>query len=162
VIRVADIKEEKRIMAQPATKPTIDQDLKKWIEQVYPVFSELPEGKYLWAVGIIPKGFGPFWSLMSVNANAGPAEMTIDLDGVTVKGKPGAKGDGWRHVCKIGDARHNILSDGVEYWLSVGGRFLVLKIADHIEDLNEELWNEAGETLERLRANDLLTVTQAQ
>jgi hypothetical protein len=112
VIRVADIKEEKRIMAQPATKPTIDQDLKKWIEQVYPVFSELPEGKYLWAVGIIPKGFGPFWSLMSVNANAGPAEMTIDLDGVTVKGKPGAKGDGWRHVCKIGDARLMELSIG--------------------------------------------------
>jgi hypothetical protein len=114
-------------------------------EEVYRVFSTLPEGRYLWGMRAYGKDSRPvfYLNLMTVNANTG-ALLTAELGGgVTVKAKAGAKGAGWRHVASR--------SDGGELWISDSARYFAFKVADDAE-LTDELCEEGMKNLEEIAA----------
>ena len=115
-------------------------------EEVYRVFSELPEGKYVWG---LRSGRYQYWNLMTVQADA-EAELTSGEAGVTVKTKPGANGAGWQHAGNIGNTAHVILNGGVEVWISDCGRYCAFKVMNEMETVTEKVYDEATEIMEKL------------
>ena|SRR6516162_5025439 len=132
-------------------------------DEVYQVFSELPEGRYLWGM-CAESGNYYYWNLLTVKADTGPELVTVGKPGtgVIVKAKPGAKGDGWRHVCSIANVGHVILSNGVEFWGNDGGRHFALKVGDQVKELNDEVCEEATDIAAKLLAEGVVKMVSTQ